>query len=133
MQSLNCKSLKITFLGTIPHFIAMRIFFTTKFCINCFLQSVTTATEQMQKILVLDYKKYSFQNTKIFKYKPLKMDSESTQNDVDLKNKKMQASHCDNCMFCLRLSYITVFDCIHQITSKNALKLQWENGHSEYL
>ena len=60
------------------------------------------------------------------------MYSESTQN-VDFKNKKMQASHCDNCRFCLHLINIIVIDCIHWMTAKNALKLQWENGHSEYL
>ena len=35
---------------------------------------------------------------KMFKYKPLKMDAESAQN-LDLKNQKMQASHCNNCKF----------------------------------
>ena len=69
---------------------------------------------------------------KIFKYKPIKMDAESTQN-VDFKNQKMQVLHCNNCRFCLYLIIITVIDCIHWMAAKNALKLQWEIGHSEYL
>ena len=35
---------------------------------------------------------------KIFKYKPLKMDTESTQN-VHFKNQKMQVSHFNNQKF----------------------------------
>ena len=35
---------------------------------------------------------------KIFRYRPLKMDAESAQN-LDLKNQKMQASHCNDCRF----------------------------------
>ena len=93
-------------------------------CNNCNRIDAKNAGIGLQKIQFLE--------CKIFKYKPLKMDSESTQN-VDFKNKKMQVSHCDNCRFCLHLINITVIDCIHWMTAKNALKLQWENGHSEYL
>ena len=42
MRSFNFKSLKITLLWTITHFISMRIFFPTKFCINCSFQFVRT-------------------------------------------------------------------------------------------
>ena len=49
MQSLNCKSFKITFLWTITHFIAMRIYCTTKFCINCSLQFIKTVFDRCEK------------------------------------------------------------------------------------
>ena len=35
---------------------------------------------------------------KIYMYRPLKMDAESAQN-LDLKNQKMQVSHCNDCRF----------------------------------
>ena len=69
---------------------------------------------------------------KMFKYKPLKMDAEGAQN-VGLKSQKMQVSHCNNCRFWLHLKYIAVIHCIQWMTVRNALKLQWENEHSEYL
>ena len=65
-------------------------------------------------------------------YRPLKMDAESAKN-LDLKNQKLQASHCNDCKFWLHPINIAVIDCIHSMTVKNALKLQWENEHSQYL
>ena len=49
-------------------------------------------------MLILDYKKVHFLECKIFKYEPLKMDAESTQN-ADFKNQKIQVSQCNNCRF----------------------------------
>ena len=69
---------------------------------------------------------------KIFRYKPLKMDPDCTGN-IDFKIQKMQVSHCNNCRFWLHLNYIAVIHCIQWMTVRNALKLQWENEHSEYL
>ena len=69
---------------------------------------------------------------KIFRYKPLKVDADCTGN-IDFKIQKMQVSHCNNCRFWLHLNYITVIHCIQWMTVRNALKLQWENEHSEYL
>ena len=42
MQLRNCKSLRITFLWSITHFILLRIFLTTRFCIYSSLQFVKT-------------------------------------------------------------------------------------------
>ena len=132
MQSLNCKSLKIRFLWIIAHFIGMRIFFTTKFCINCSLQFVKTVFNRCKKCWYWITKSTAVR-CKIFKYKTqFYMDAKSAKN-VDFKHQKMQVSHCNNCRFWLHLIYITVNGCIHWMTVKNALKLQWENGHSEYL
>ena len=86
--------------------------------------NVKNAGIGLQKVQLLE--------CKMFKYKPLKMDAESAQN-VNLKIQKMQVSHCNDCGFWLHLIHITVIDCIQSMTVKNALKLQWENGHSEYL
>ena len=86
-----------------------------------YLIDVKNAGIGLQKVQLLE--------CKIFKYKPLKMDAECTQN-VDFKSQKMQVLHCNNCKFWLHLIYIAVIDCIQWMT---ALKLQWENGHSEYL
>ena len=45
---------------------------------------------RLQKVQLLE--------CKIFKYKPLKMDSESAQS-VELKIQKMQVLHCNDCRF----------------------------------
>ena len=87
-------------------------------CKNCNRINAKNAGIGLQKV--------QFSECKIFKYKPLKMDSESTQN-VDFKNKKMQVLHCDNCRFCFHLINITVIDCIYWMTAENALKLQWND------
>ena len=97
MQSLNCKSLKMTFLCTITHFIPMRIFIATKFCINCsgqFVKSVFNGCEKCWYWI----KKVQWLECKIFRYKPLKMDPDCTGN-IDFKIQKMQVSHCNNCKF----------------------------------
>ena len=89
-----------------------------------YLIDVKNAGIGLQKVQLLE--------CKIFKCKPLKMDAECTQN-VDFKSQKMQVLHCNNCKFWLHLIYIAVIDCIQWMNVKNALKLQWENGHSEYM
>ena len=86
----------------------------------------------MLKNIGIGLQKVQLLGCKILKYKPLKMNAEITW-DVDFKNQKMQVSHCNNCRFWLHLTHITVIDCIHSMTVRNALKLQWENEHSEYL
>ena len=97
MQSFNCESLKITLLWTITHFILMRIFFTTKFCINCSLQFVKIVFDICENAGI-GLQKVQLLECKIFKYKPLKMDAECTQN-VNFKSQKMQVLHCNNCKF----------------------------------
>ena len=91
MQSLNCKNLKITFLHTITHFIAIRTLFTSKFCINCSLQCVKTVLIYVKNAGIA-LQKVQLLKCKILKYKPLNMDADSAQN-VDLKIQNMQ-SHC---------------------------------------
>ena len=68
-------------------------------CNNCNRIDAKNAGIGLQKVQFLE--------CKIFKYKPLKMDSESTQN-VDFKNKKMQVSHCFACTLSIS-QWLTVY------------------------